>query len=243
MLVRGQESDREMGGKEMKIVAEIGCNWNNREQAFKMMGMAKALGINLVKYQLFQKEDVPEEIKSMAIDEELAQSLVRVGRDHEQDVFFSCMYPEAVDICERIGVKYYKVRYFDRNNLPLYRKLKKTKNKLIFVSCQSPHDTIFYNMAKYQKRVRFLYCVPKYPAYMRDYEGFMIEYFRNNPELGLFPKRIHHGISDHIEHLGLFQAFKNEDVWFEMHMKVDDNCIESKWSKSFEELKTVLKNG
>ncbi len=227
----------------MKLIAEFGCNFNNREQALLMMEQAKALGINMIKFQLFEKESVPEEIKEMSIDEELAKELFETGKQYEQEVFFTCFYPEAVDICERIGVRYYKVRYFDRNNLPLYRKLKHTTG-LIFVSCQDPHDTIFYNMARYKKRVKFLFCVPKYPANIQDYENHMRLFFQDNPEKGLFPdKTTFSGISDHTNNLGLLQAFKNEEVYFEMHMKMDDNCIEKDWSKSFEELKEVLNHG
>lgn len=233
----------------MKIICECGCNFNNLNEAMKLIDKAKKIGAFLCKFQIYNDDNIKNSkdskfLKEIMINEEKAKTLFKYGKSIEQEIFFSCFYPEAVDICERIGVKYYKVRYFDRNNLPLYRKLKKTKDKLIFVSCQNPHDTIFYNMAKYQKRVKFLYCVPKYPAHMKDYEGFMIEYFRNNPELGLFPLRIHHGISDHIEHLGLFQTFKNEDVWFEMHICIKkEDALEGKWSKTFRELKEALKNG
>lgn len=211
-------------------MAEFGVNWKNREQALFMMGMAKSLGINLIKFQLFQKEDVQEEIKSMVINEELAKELFEVGKSYGQDVFFSCMYPEAVDICEKIGVKYYKVRYFDRKNLPLYRKLKKT-DKLIFVSCQDPHDTIFYSMVKYQKRVNFLYCVPKYPAQFRDYPLITPSGFS--------------GFSDHTDDIQILEHYLEYPYpdWFEIHVKLDNNCVESKWSKSFEELKEVLENG
>ena len=128
---------------------------------------------------------------------------------------------------EKIGVNYYKVRYFDRNNLTIYRKLKKTKDNLIFVSCQDPHDTIFYSMAKYQKRVKFLYVVPTYPALYKEYSPLKLKF---------------HGISDHTSD---FELYKNALEWkmeyFEMHMKQNDDCIEAPWSKSFEELKEVLK--
>ncbi|KKK82653.1 hypothetical protein LCGC14_2801250 [marine sediment metagenome] len=223
----------------MQIIAEMGCNFKNRENALFMMGQAFSLGIKLIKFQLFKKEVVPEELKPLSINEELAKELFEAGKQYGQEVFFSCMYPEAVDICEKFGVNYYKVRYFDRNNLTLYRKLKKTKDNLIFVSCQDPHDTIFYSMAKYQKRVKFLYCIPKYPAPVKDYQPFR----------KLVSYRGYLGISDHTNNLEMFKYFYTQrDVrpnikYFEMHMKKDDDCIEAPWSKSFEELKEVLENG
>lgn len=212
----------------MQIIAEIGCNWKTREEAFQMMGMAKAVGIDFVKYQLFNKDMTPKQLHPFIIDEELARSLVRCGRDHGQEVFFSCMYPSAIDICERIGVRYYKVRYFDRNNLPILRKLKKTKDNMIFVSCKTPRDTIFKSLAKYQKRVKFLYCIPNYPAKLGDYPLITPTHFS--------------GFSDHTPDLQLLKHYLEYPFpeYFEMHMKIDDNCIEAPWSKSFEELKEVL---
>jgi len=212
----------------MQIIAEMGCNWKTREEAFKMMGMAKALGIDLVKYQLFNKDMTPKQLHPFIIDEEFAQSLVRCGREHDQEVFFSCMYPETIDMCEKIGVRYYKVRYFDRNNLPILRKLKKVKDKIIFVSCKTPRDTIFGSMAKYHGNVRFLYCIPKYPAEFGDYPLITPNGFS--------------GFSDHTPDLQLLKHYLEYPFpdYFEIHLKIDDDCIEAPWSKSFLELKEVL---
>lgn len=213
----------------IEIIAEFGCNWENREQAYFMMGEAKTLGINLIKFQLFTKEQVPKELEHMVIEEELAKELVETGKTYGQDVFFTPMYPAAIDMCERIGVKYYKIRYVDNKNLIIYRKIKKTKVP-VFVSCSSPEETIYKNMAKYQKRIHFLYCIPKYPATYEQYEhiySFLFNHFD--------------GISDHTPSLKLFEKFKDlPHVWFEMHMAFDEESYERKWSKTFEELKEVI---
>ncbi len=234
----------------MKIICECGCNFNNLKEAMKLIDKTKELGAFLSKFQIYNEANIKNSrdykfLKEIMINEEKAKTLFEYGKTINQEVFFTCFYPEAVDICERIGVKYYKVRYFDRNNLPLYRKLKKTKDKLIFVSCQHPHDTIFYNMGKYQKRVKFLYVIPQYPAKLEDYEGFLIEHFRDNPEKGLFPNKDFKGISDHTPDLRLFQIFNSTKIkpveYFEMHMCMNkEEAIEGKWSKTFKELKEVL---
>lgn len=216
----------------MEIVCEMGVNWKTREQAYLMMGKAFALGIKFVKFQLFTKDMVPKDLQDMYIDKDQAEEFVEVGKNFGQDVFFSVMYPGAIDICEEIGVKYYKIRYMDRNNLILYRRLKKIKDfkdKIIFVSCQNPKDTIFWNIAKYQKNVRFLYCVPKYPAQFEQYNQFL-------GQLGF------NGISDHTPDLKLYclsNGVKNID-YFEMHVKLNDDCCESDWSKSFEDIKKAM---
>ena len=220
----------------LRMIAEFGVNWENREQAFFMMGQAFTLGIKYIKFQMFPKETVSADLQHMFMTEELAKELVETGKQYGQEVFFTPMYPEAVDLCEKIGVNYYKIRYFDRNNLIIYRKLKQTEKTPIFVSCDSknPKDTIYYNMAKYQERVSFLFCVPNYPAKYNDYRPL-----RNLTNFD--------GISDHTPDLELFKYFyvleqtKPDSIkWFEMHMCLDDNGYERKWSKTFEELKEVI---
>lgn len=217
-------------------MAEFGCNWDNREQAYFMMGEAKALGINLIKFQLFTKEQVPKKLEHMVIEEEFARELVETGRQYKQDIFFTPMYPAAVDMCERIGVKYYKIRYIDNKNLIIYRKIKKTKVP-VFISCTSPKETIYWNMSKFQKRMKFLYCVPLYPA---KRESYTINN-RGKP----IPIFFGGGISDHTPDLELFQIcnqneYRNRFDYFEMHIAFDEASHERKWSKTFEELKEIV---
>lgn len=229
----------------MHIVAEMGVNWKTPEQASFMMGMLKGIGIKYIKFQLFLPEMVQEELRTMVITEDLARYLFETGQEYNTEVFFSVMYPEAIDICERIGVNFYKLRYQDQNNLILYRKLKKIKNinkKTIFVSCKKPQNTIFWNWFKYNKNIKFLYCVPKYPAKYEDYIYY--PYFLKNGIYTINPN--FSGISDHISNIKLFKVFLKayhyvKDKWFEMHVCVDkETAYEGKWSKTFQELKEVL---
>lgn len=221
----------------MEIIAEMGVNWKFREQAIYMMGRAFVLGIKHVKFQMWKPEQIPEklkELRSMYVDEKLATELFEVGKQYGQEVFFSVFYPEAVEICEKIGVNFYKVRFDDRNDYQLYKRLKKT-NKTIFVSCQDPKDTAYFNLTTYQKRVKFLYCVPRYPAKLGDY-SFSIRYDHNKK---------FQGISDHTSDLMLLKMSIYHPIskydWFELHVKLNDDCFEHAWSKSFDQLTEVLK--
>ena len=73
-----------------------------------------------------------------------------------------------------------------------------------------------------------LYCVPSYPATIKDYlcnELFDIE-----------------SVSDHTIDLRLFEISQMLGFnYFEKHMCLDKNCLESAWSSTFQELKEVLK--
>lgn len=181
---------------------------------------------------MWKKEQVPPEVRKMYIGKGRAKYLFKYAKKHGIEVFFSVFYPEAIDICEDIGVNFYKVRFDDRNNITLFRRLKKTKNKTIFVSCQDPFDTLYFNLAKFQKNVKFLYVIPKYPANIMDYNkvisGHLYYHFQ--------------GISDHTPDIELFKYFNTikEECWFEIHVKENNNCFETKWSKSFTKLKEAL---
>ena len=214
-----------------KIIAEFGVNWKSIHEFEDMVVLARALGIKHVKMQMWKKEQIPErlkELRKMYIGPGRAKYCFKFAKKHGIELFYSVFYPEAIDICEKIGVNFYKVRYQDRNDYPLYKRLKKT-NKTIFVSCSDPKDTAYFNLANYQKRVNFLYCVPRYPAKFEDYVP---------PDRHGFQ-----GISDHTSDLELFKIYNlgiSLNRWFEMHVKMGNDCFESAWSKSFKQLKEVL---
>ena len=211
----------------MELILEFGCNWKTIKDFETMIVLCRASGIKFVKLQMWRKDQVPKEVRSMFVGKGRAKYCFKFAKKHGVELFFSVFYPEAVDICEKIGVNFYKVRYADRNDYPLYKRLKKT-NKTIFVSCSDPMDTLYLNLATYQKRVKFLYCVPRYPAKFEDYKP---------PD-----KHGFQGISDHTPDLELFKIYNyaNIDRWFEMHVKMGNDCYESKWSKTFAQITEVL---
>lgn len=198
--------------------------------AFEMIRKSKEVGADYVKFQIFKKEHIEnhpqfEKLKEMILDFNTVKLLFDYGKENGIEIFFTPFFPEAIDWIEKIGVSLYKVRFSDQNNYQLYKRLKKTR-KTILVSCQDPKDTLYLNLSNYQKNVRFLYCVPKYPAKDKDYNPLSTDF---------------HGISDHTPNLSLYQNSKDRFEWFEKHVKLNDACIESNWSVSFDELKEVLK--
>jgi sialic acid synthase SpsE len=209
----------------MDLILEFGCNWKTIKEFETMIVLCRALGIKYVKLQMWRKDQVPKEVRPMYVGPGRAKYCFKFAKKHGIELFFSVFYPEAVDICEKIGVNFYKVRYRDRNDYPLYKRLKKT-NKTIFVSCSDPMDTLYLNLATYQKRVNFLYCVPRYPAKINDYLPLQLSF---------------QGISDHTSDLKLFKnANEWKMEWFEVHVKMGNDCYESKWSKTFAQITEAL---
>lgn len=210
----------------MEIIAEFGCNFDiSRDLNDVSTGIAwcRDLGIKYAKFQLWKKDQVPKEVYKYHIDEEDAYAIFETGMLNDVEVFFTPFYPEAVDICERIGVKYYKIRYADYFNTCLYRKIYTTDKKFFVSSDSIPIG---------HRNVKNLYCVPKYPAKLHDYPMNLPEgydgYSDHTPNLTLYK----HACSPH--HVG------RSPRWFEMHVCLDDNAYERKWSKTFDEIGEAL---
>lgn len=211
----------------MKIIVEAGCNWHTIEEAKLFIDKSKELGLFATKFQIYNDDVIKDSehydfLKSIQLDYEKAKELFDYGKSIGQEVFFTPMFLEAVDWCEEIGVKYYKVRFKDNNNRLLLSKTMKTPyKKTVFISA---NDGVY----KYHKdRVRVLYCIPKYPAKRKDYyKEYLYAY---------------HGVSDHTKGTKLLKEAKKFGFeYFEKHMKLNDDCLESKWSVTFEQLTEVL---
>lgn len=208
----------------MRVIAECGVNWRSFDEARLMIQKAKDAGCWAAKFQLFTKKEAPNLPEHLYLSHGQAEMLFDTGK-HEVgiEVFFTPMFLEAVDWCEQIGVNYYKIRYTDRHNKKLLKKIRKTK-KFTMISM---------NLEEIKKKYKNflwylpLFCVPKYPADLYDYyQGWLFD-----------------GYSDHTPDLTLLKDMFSMP-WikvFEKHVKLDENCIESAWSVTFEQLKEVLK--
>lgn len=203
----------------MNIIAECGCNWDSIEQAKEMIRRSKEVGCFASKFQLFthnEAENLPEHLY-LSFDE--AKELFDYGKYINQEVFFTCMYPEAVDMCEKIGVNYYKIRFKDNKNKEIFRKIVLTK-KRYFISRIISKCYVWGIQ---------LFCIPKYPARIQDYSYIPEEF---------------NGVLDHTPNLQLLEKCLEDDQfnYFEKHMKLEGATpIENDWSVSFKELDEVLK--
>jgi sialic acid synthase SpsE len=200
-----------------------------------MIKKAYEAGCWAAKFQLFTEKEAPNLPKHLYITKVQAKNLFQYGKRLGIEVFFTPMFPEAVDWCEDIGVKYYKVRYKDNQNKELQCKIVDT-NKPFFISFLP-----FGSGGMIWKRATILNCIPEYPAPLETYKAWGDMLYTHG-----------HGISDHTSDLELLKDTINNrfvkmyiesgyDYYFEKHVKLDDDCIESKWSVTFEDLAEVLK--
>ncbi|MFW9872380.1 MAG: N-acetylneuraminate synthase family protein [Candidatus Thorarchaeota archaeon] len=218
----------------MKIVAEVGCNWHTIEEAKLFIDKSKELGLFSTKFQIYNDDVIKDSehydfLKSIQLDYEKAKELFDYGKSIGQEVFFTPMFEDAIFWMSEIGCEFYKIRYKDRFNgdfISLINTL--VYNPIIFRSCD--YDSFIIG----ERIIPFL-CIPKYPAKWSDYIDNL--YYES------IMKVLFKGISSHIPDCQLlYYIMKNykEIEYFEKHVKLNDDCLESKWSVTFEQLAEVL---
>ncbi len=166
------------------VVAEIGVNWDGDfELAKEMIKNAKEAGCDAVKFQAYQEEIVknhPEKsrlVKS-AISKNNVETINEIANSIGIEWFCTPMYLEAVDFLEPY-VKRFKIRETDSRILlqnkssELFDKVYKTNKEIIISSESSPKDCKYYS----DPRIKWLYCVPKYPCSLADLDFSHIKDF------------------------------------------------------------------
>jgi sialic acid synthase SpsE len=157
------------------VVAEIGVNWDgNIELAKEMIHNAQTAGCNAVKFQAYTEDMVkthPEKLRLMkaTITKDNVESINQIVKSVGIEWFCTPMYPKAIEFLDPF-VKRFKIREFDgrpflkNKTSELLEKVMRTDKELI-VSCQTtPKLTKFYGESK----IKWLYCVPKYPCLLSD---------------------------------------------------------------------------
>jgi len=157
------------------IVSEIGVNWDgNFDLAKEMMQKSKEVGCDAVKFQAFQKEiikDHPEKDRLLksAVSKENVNQINELAKSVGIEWFCTPMYPDAVDFLEPY-VKKFKIRELDGRALlqntvtPLVEKILNLNREIIISSQTPPTNSKYYDNPK----IKWLYCVPKYPCSLED---------------------------------------------------------------------------
>jgi len=220
----------------MKIIAELGVNWDSIDQAKEMIKRSKEVGCFASKFQLFTPKIAPNLPKHLYLTFEQAKELVDYGKSIDQIVFFTPMYTEAVDFLDFIEIEYYKIRNKDKYELPLISKIYHTHRPTFISIDHYPH---FDYKIQQNKMFRFylsfirLAVVPKYPAKFEDY-SFLFRYGH------IYACK---GLSDHTSNTRLLELCLKHGKYkyFEKHVCLTKDCLESKWSITFDELEKVIK--
>lgn len=157
------------------IIAEIGVNWDgDLSLAEDMMIHAKSSGCDAVKFQAFNKSIIGnhpeyERLIKTSISESNVKKINELSQTIGIEWFCTPMYVEAVDFLDPY-VKRFKIREFDSRQLlenkttDLVEKVLGTSKEIIISSQHSLKNSKFHNHPK----IKWLYCVPKYPCSLED---------------------------------------------------------------------------
>ncbi len=219
------------------IVAEIGVNWDGDFNLAKnMMENAKIAGCDAVKFQAFNKQILgnhPENEKLLktSISHENVKTIDEISRSVGIEWFCTPMYVEAVDFLGHY-VRRFKIREGDGRPLledkttDLIERIFDTGKDVIISSKQSPHNCKLYKHPK----IKWLYCVPKYPCDLTDLDFGELDKFN--------------GYSNHCPQIiaPLTAAILGAEI-IEMHITSDKskNFVDNSVSFDYQELAEIVK--
>ena len=177
------------------FIAEISANHNGSiAQAKKLIKTAKINGADFVKLQTY-------EAKNMTIDSRRKEFLIKKGiwkgytlwnlyskactpLSWQKELFsyskkigincFSSPFDEeCVDLLEKINCPMYKVASFEMTDVPLIKKISKTKKPIIIStglsSIKEIEKTVSIARNNGANEIALLYCVSSYPAKLSDF--------------------------------------------------------------------------
>jgi len=151
------------------IVAEIGVNWDGDIQLVKkMITQSKNLGFDAVKFQSYTYEMIKshperERLIKSSISKDNIDEINDIAKGVGIEWFCTPMYPDAVDLLNPY-VKRFKIREVDSRILlknqtsEIIDRIFETKKEIIASSQNNPKNSKYYN------KIKWLYCVPKYPC-------------------------------------------------------------------------------
>ncbi len=176
----------------LKIIAEIGSNWNgSKEIGKKIIISTKQAGADYVKFQMWRAKDLYnqshpnwKEINKSELQKNTAKKLKQYADEIGIDFFCSAFYPEAVDCLEDLHVKLYKVAsitsaFKHKFALETLERIALT-NKPVIISLGFGENKDKLKKILKNNKLYFLYCIPRYPTHigslnfnkMMKYDGF-----------------------------------------------------------------------
>lgn len=178
------------------VIAEVGSNWKNFNDAKESIQHAKVAGADAVKFQLFTHEELygvkGDSLSSYELDPSWLP-LLKEKADSAGIEFMCSAFSEAgVEIVDKY-VKRHKLASSENNHLHLISAMLKTKKPLI-LSCGGSsiidiEKTLAYIEKNFGKNldITLLYCVSNYPCRMHN--------LFNITKLKYFGYKV--GLSDH----------------------------------------------
>src|SRR4030042_4126941 len=171
------------------IIAEIGGNFTAFEQAKRLIGEAKACGVDAIKLQTYRADTIASKqaifdmentgivsqyglFKKYEIDEALHRDVFGYAASKGLDWFSTPSHETDVDILDRLGVAAYKVGSDDAVNIPFLKALAK-RGKPIFLSTgmctmQEVRESVSAILEEGNDKIVLLHAITSYPTHPED---------------------------------------------------------------------------
>ena len=230
----------------VKIIAEIGSNWEGNVELAKLhIKEAKLSGADYVKFQMWRAEDLYDSnhpeweiIKKSELTESVAMELKKYADDLDIGWFCSAFNPDAVKFLEKIGVPIHKIAsrtstLKDKFSLETIQKIAETK-KNTFISMGEGGDKSKILELFQEKSLKFTYCVAKYPTEDREIDWNEIinyDFFSDHTK----------GITIAIAYAILRNRLSKNEIFIEKHTQFENSKgPDSVWGAiNYKELKEL----
>ena len=229
-----------------KVIAEIGSVHDGKlNLAFKLIKKAASSGADIIKFQMhiseyetlknapspkyFNLEDRYKYFKRTSFSFLEWKKIKKFCEQNNTDFLCSPFSIEAVNLLEKLKVKYYKVPSGELTNLPLLEKLNKTGKKIILSTGMSDWKEIDNDLRIFnKKKIILLQCSSIYPCPLNRVGINVIKEFLNRYKCEV-------GFSDHT--LGSSASFAAAAVGatvIEKHFTLSRNMYGSDAKNSME---------
>lgn len=247
------------------LIAEISANHNNSiKKTYKLLEQAKKSGVDAVKFQTFDLDEMTLNIKkkdfliknSFSTKSWNNRTLYSIYKESQlpfrwyKKIFnkakklnlicFSSVFDEkSLNFLEKLKVPMYKIASLESLHFPLLKKVCKTKKPIIIstgtLSLDEIDDLIRFLKNNNCKKFIILHCVTQYPA---DYKNINLE------TISLLRKKYKCliGYSDHTKGIGVALSSINYGASvIEKHYKLssNDKTLDANFSLSVNEMKSL----
>ena len=194
------------------IIAEIGGNFKNLDEAKKLIDFAKKSGVDAIKIQTYRAETIAskkamfdmentgkvsqyEIFKKYEVDFDLHKKIAQYSKIQNLEFFSTPSHETDVDMLENLNVNIHKIGSDDAVNLPFLKYVAKT-NKIIILSTgmctlDEVRESVETIKSQNNNKIVLLHCTSCYPTHPKDANINAIKTMINSfPEIPI-------GYSDH----------------------------------------------
>ena len=153
-----------MKNNKITFISEVGMNHNgNLDLSYELIKQSKFSGADIVKFQLGWRNK-PGEIN--VIDVKRIKQLIEWSKYFEIELMFSVISNDAYEIIKKFNFKKYKIasRTVKENRNLSKKILKLGEETFISLGMWKGKNLPF----KKNKKIKYLYCVSKYPCFPKD---------------------------------------------------------------------------